>query len=454
MRRALQWLTGMAVAAALLGSAAAQSLQQPKAVKGNPPAAKPPPPGKATPQRQQALQREQRELQAELSKLKRQLATSEVSRSEATDALASSDIAISGVNRRLHDLAMVRARLEQQVAVLAVRERDVAGRQGERQQQLDQLLRQQQRLALRDPLHLLLEGDDPNRPIREAVYLGYVGRDVEASVTALQVRRLELAALQEQSAEKSAELAQIAEDETRSRQLLEREQAQRKRTLGRLGKEIAAQRQSIARLQRDEQRLGTLIDQISKVLAEQTRKEAERTRRLAEREAAAQRSAATSSSSRTPLTVPSSGLSSANLPSSAGNFAQQRGKLLLPVQGSVTSRFGSPRRGDSGSAGPTWKGVFVRAPVGAEVRSVGDGQIVFADWLRGFGNLLVIDHGDGYLSIYGNNDALLRNVGDRVAVGEIVASVGNTGGSETPGLYFELRFQGRPFDPLGWVAAR
>ena len=120
----------------------------------------------------------------------------------------------------------------------------------------------------------------------------------------------------------------------------------------------------------------------------------------------------------------------------------------------MISRFGSPRRGDSGSAGPTWKGIFVQAPVGAQVRSVGDGQVVFADWLRGFGNLLVIDHGNGYLSIYGNNDALLRNAGDRVAVGEAVASVGNTGGSETPGLYFELRFQGRPFDPLSWVAAR
>jgi septal ring factor EnvC (AmiA/AmiB activator) len=80
--------------------------------------------------------------------------------------------------------------------------------------------------------------------------------------------------------------------------------------------------------------------------------------------------------------------------------------------------------------------------------------VVFSDWLRGFGNLLVIDHGDGFLSIYGNNEALLRNPGDPVAVGDVVALVGNTGGNEHPGLYFELRFKGRPFDPLTWVAAR
>ena len=107
-----------------------------------------------------------------------------------------------------------------------------------------------------------------------------------------------------------------------------------------------------------------------------------------------------------------------------------------------------------GGAGPALKGVFLQAPAGTPVHAVGDGQVVFADWLRGFGNLLIIDHGDGYLSVYGNNEALLRNVGDRVAVGDIVASVGNSGGIEASALYFELRFQGRPFDPLGWVAAR
>jgi septal ring factor EnvC (AmiA/AmiB activator) len=103
---------------------------------------------------------------------------------------------------------------------------------------------------------------------------------------------------------------------------------------------------------------------------------------------------------------------------------------------------------------PTWKGIFIRAAAGTGVQAVAAGQVVFADWLRGFGNLMVIDHGGSFLSVYGNNESLLRNVGDQVAVGEVVAAVGNTGGIEQTGLYFELRFQGRPFDPLKWVAAR
>jgi septal ring factor EnvC (AmiA/AmiB activator) len=103
---------------------------------------------------------------------------------------------------------------------------------------------------------------------------------------------------------------------------------------------------------------------------------------------------------------------------------------------------------------PTWKGIFIRAAAGSGVHAVAAGQVVFADWLRGFGNLMVIDNGDSFLSVYGNNESLLRNVGDKVAVGDVVAAVGNTGGIEQTGLYFELRFQGRPFDPLKWVAAR
>jgi septal ring factor EnvC (AmiA/AmiB activator) len=418
------------------------------------PAPKSQAPAAATPQRQQALQREQRELQSELAKLKRQLAVSEVSRSEASDALASSDTAISRANRRLRELSIARNRVEQQIAVLEQREQDVAVRQGERQSQLDQLLRRQQRLSLRDPLHLLLEGESPGDLGREQVYLDYLSRTTEASVSQLQSRRAELAVLHEQSQEKKEELAKIAEEEDKSRLILEQEQARRKRTLEQLSKQIAGQRQSIARLERDEQRLGTLIDRISKVLTEQSRREAERARQLAEREAKAKAATRGATAPKVPEPERTAARTPSDLPSSASNFGQQKGKLRLPVDGAVSARFGSPRRGDGGSTGPSWKGVFLRAPAGADVKAVGDGRIVFADWLRGFGNLLVIDHGEGYLSIYGNNEALLRNVGDRVAVGEVVASVGNTGGNEAPGLYFELRFQGRPFDPLTWVAAR
>ena len=117
------------------------------------------------------------------------------------------------------------------------------------------------------------------------------------------------------------------------------------------------------------------------------------------------------------------------------------------MRGDITGRFGQPR--DNGQS--TWKGIFIRATPAAEVKAIAAGRVVFSDWLRGFGNLLIVDHGNGYLSIYGGNEALFRQAGQTVQAGEVVASVGNTLGLEHHGLYFELRFRGNPLDPLAWV---
>ena len=97
------------------------------------------------------------------------------------------------------------------------------------------------------------------------------------------------------------------------------------------------------------------------------------------------------------------------------------------------------------------QGLLIQAKTGSEVRTVGHGRVAFADWLRGFGNLIIVDHGSQYMSIYGNNQSLLRRAGDVVKAGDVIAAAGNSGGNEESGLYFELRHQGRAFDPAGWV---
>lgn len=131
----------------------------------------------------------------------------------------------------------------------------------------------------------------------------------------------------------------------------------------------------------------------------------------------------------------------------SGRFVRLRGKLRLPTRGDVTNRFGTMRP----EGGISWKGLFIRAGSGQSVHAIAPGQVVFADWIRGFGNLLILDHGDGYMSLYGYNEALLKSVGQRVKSGEQIATVGNSGGAAEAGVYFELRHQGRPFDPLAWV---
>ncbi|SEO44355.1 Septal ring factor EnvC, activator of murein hydrolases AmiA and AmiB [Duganella sp. CF517] len=130
----------------------------------------------------------------------------------------------------------------------------------------------------------------------------------------------------------------------------------------------------------------------------------------------------------------------------SGAFASLKGQMRSPVSGQVAAKFGSKR-----GQGPSWKGVFIRAAEGADVRAVAGGRVVFAEWLRGFGNLIIVDHGGQYMSIYGNNQSLLKRAGDIVKPGDPIASAGNSGGNEESGLYFELRHQGTAFDPAGWV---
>ena len=134
----------------------------------------------------------------------------------------------------------------------------------------------------------------------------------------------------------------------------------------------------------------------------------------------------------------------------SGPFSSLKGRLRLPVRGELAGRFGTPPQEGSVSA----KGVFIRAAEGEPVRAVGAGRVVYADWMRGFGNLLIVDHGEAYLSIYANNESLLKRTGDPVAAGEPVATVGASGGNEQSGLYFELRHLGKAFDPLRWVVLK
>jgi murein hydrolase activator len=136
--------------------------------------------------------------------------------------------------------------------------------------------------------------------------------------------------------------------------------------------------------------------------------------------------------------------------SGGGAFVQLRGQLRLPARGALVGRYGAPR----GTSGATWKGVFIQTEAGAEVHAVAAGKVVFADDLRGFGNLVIVDHGDQYLSIYGNNQSLSKRSGDAVRAGDVIARAGNSGADDQTGLYFELRHRGQPFDPMSWTGPR
>ena len=138
------------------------------------------------------------------------------------------------------------------------------------------------------------------------------------------------------------------------------------------------------------------------------------------------------------------------VPSSAGDGLETAGNLPWPVRGQVRARFGQARAGGR----MRWQGMVIAAERGAAVRTVAGGRVVFADWLRGFGMLAIVDHGDGYMSLYGHADVLYKGANDRVEAGETIATVGQSGGQGRPALYFEIRRAGEPVDPGAWLRSQ
>ena len=128
------------------------------------------------------------------------------------------------------------------------------------------------------------------------------------------------------------------------------------------------------------------------------------------------------------------------------SFNSQKGKLKWPIKGKIMNRFGTKRKGGA----LKWQGVRIRAEQGSEVRAISTGKVIFADWFRNMGLLMILDHGEGYMSLYGYNQSLLKKSGDWVVEDEVIAYAGDSGGQSTPSVYFEIRHRGEPLNPILW----
>jgi septal ring factor EnvC (AmiA/AmiB activator) len=370
---------------------------------------------------------ELQDLKGRIESLRRDMAAAEESKTYAADQLRETESAISNVNRRLHELGGERAELKAALADLDVQSQRLDRQTGAQQNQLARLLNRQFVGGDSDALRLLLSGRDPNQSARDKYFLTQLSRAKADLIQQLRAVAAEKKRLAEAARERQEQLAEIERRQQESRaQLLDRKK-QRLTTLAAIADRLKAQRREISTLKRDEQRLTKLIEGLARIAA--TKKAAPRV------------GAGGTATARSPK------LKSHDPGNVGGAFAALRGQLRLPVKGSIAGRFGSPRA----EGGASWKGVFIRAAEGAEVKAVAAGAVVFSDWLRGFGNLLIIDHGDDFLSVYGNNESLLAAVGAAVKSGESIATVGNSGGNPDSGLYFELRHRGLPFDPLKWA---
>ena len=329
---------------------------------------------------------------------------------------------MSEAHRALYELAQRRKALEAELAEIARREQEIRDSVAEQETLAGKLLRLQYQQGAPDRLRLLLEGRDAATVSRQVQYYGYIQRARADLIGELRRKGEQIAQLENDARARRDELTQNESEQAQETRRLEKERAARAAVVAKLAGEIARSRREIGRLKRDEARLTKLVEEIARALAAKPAEKAGARGRAVDRVADAS--------------------------VSSKPFGSLRGKLRLPVRGELTNRYGGPRE----ESGGTWKGLFIRAITGEMVHAIADGRVVYADWLRGFGNLLILDHGAGFMSLYAYNEGLLRQVGETVRGGDPVAQVGASGGHAESGLYFELRRDGTPFDPMKWVA--
>lgn len=383
-----------------------------------------------------------------IEKLKKDLDQTQEAHADVADALKKSEKAISETNRKLFEIKQDHQKYSETLQSLQQKKSSLETTLGQQKAQLSKQLYQQYVNGETQYLPIILDAKNPSEISRQLQYLSYVGHARSDLIDSMQHNLSMVTKLNEETASTLKQVAELKNQQEAAKHNLEKEKENKAKVLEKLSSKIDAQRNEISKLKRDEKNLSELVEKLAK--AAQTKASPKKLT------SSTSKSDQTSAATRTEEKVPSQPITVAKnetLPSAGfdgGDFSALRGKLHLPVRGEVSNRFGATRE----DTGVTWKGLFIRSAEGSEVKSIANGKIVFADWMRGFGNLLIIDHGDGYMSLYGNNQALLRKMGDNVKSGDTIASVGNSGGNETAGLYYELRKQSKPFDPMSWSVAR
>ena len=309
---------------------------------------------------------------------------------------------MSSARGELSQLRAERAERTAARARLAADRRERQAALGRARDSLAAQLRAAYLLGRNEPLQLLLNQKDPAQAGRNFAYYGYFGRMRATQISSIEDNLHKIDDLEQKIDEEDQELARLEAAQKNQVGKLEQARQERGKVLASLEQESKSRSQSLARLQRQQAALEKLLKDLNKALE--------------------------------------------RFPVDANDaFAKLRGQLAWPVEGKLVARYGETRAG-----GVKWNGVLIAAARGAPVRAVYHGRVAYADWLPGLGLLLIIDHGNGYLSLYAHNERLYKAAGASVRAGDTVAGVGDSGGRSEDELYFEIRRAGKPVDPRPW----
>ena len=377
----------------------------------------------------------------------------------------------SGVQKELRTTETEMGKLEKQVEALQKELKKTEGElerlDGEKAKLQAARVEQQRLIAIQaraayqsgrqEYLKLLLNQQNPEKFARTLTYYDYLSQARLEQLKRFNQTLQKLAGVEKDINLQQAQLLVQQGNLDSQREDLDKVRKERQVALARLNDQYKQGDQKLQARQQDQEDLAKVLKTIEETLARQAR-EAEEARQKAllaaqEAEQRRQREAAAAAAREAPTPAPQAPraptgpMVSSSGESFGGAFASARGKLPWPVDGRLLARFGETRGDDVRTK---WDGVMISASAGSQVHAVHGGRVVFADWLRGAGLLVILDHGNGYLSLYGHNQTLLKSAGDVVKAGDAIATVGTSGGQSTPALYFAIRQQGKPTDPSQW----
>ena len=348
------------------------------------------------------------EIKGRIEALQRTMSAARQNRDSAASALEASEQKLAHIvrdQRRINDAI---ARVHTRARELTAREVLMAQELRLQRRTLARQIRVAYATGHQDALKLLLNGSEAADLARALRYQEIMTRRQRASLERLAKAHGDLGQVRQSLNDEEQQLKALQAEQATQLERHARERDARGAVLAALQKTLGADEARLTRLNRDQAQLEGLVRDLENAISDIPRE----------------------------LEPPRS-------------FAKLRGKLPWPVRGRPLQRFNQPRQG----AGLSWRGVVLGATAGEEVRAVANARVVFADWLRGFGLMLILDHGDGFMSLYGHNESLLREAGEWVNPGDVIATVGDTGGMSEPGLYFEIRVNGEPRDPATWCSS-
>ena len=351
-------------------------------------------------------QKKLNELRIEIKKIQAKLEKQKDKHGKLRNKLKTSEKKIGKVNRQLKKISKKLRKQNKQLSELNTQRKNLNASLNQQRNALAGQIRTSYAIGRQEYLKLLLNQQDPVVMGRTLVMYDYLNRARTERIKNIASKVVELKLVEEKIVLQTESLNATKQKHLKQKQALESSKKKRTVVLDALNKKINTRKQKLAQAETDAKQLEDLMRGLRRALAD--------------------------------------------VPANAGvkkSFRSQKGRYRLPVKGRVSSRYGSKR----GNTGLRWQGVIIRAKQGASVRSISHGRIAFADWLRGFGLMVIVDHGAGYMSLYGHNDSLYVEAGDWIETGDEIASVGQSGGRKKPALYFEIRHDGKPTNPMRWV---